>query len=203
MSEEGKQYKLTLRLPKVLEDHVRSFAAAYDLSLNDAVKFTLIQHHLSVSGKNQNIQSEVKHDLTGEVKPEKLLTVKSEVKHDPTSEVKKPRPSRAPSIMTNYSNVYKVNNNNTITFLSADLEEAWLAYKKYRREIKKPITKSAEKFQQRYIDQVLEHEGETKLIHRFHEAIRRGWQGFVFPNENLGGLETTEARTTNFSEDDI
>ena len=204
MSEEGKQYKLTLRLPKVLEDHVRSFAAAYDLSLNDAVKFTLIQHHLSVSTKTQNVQSEVTCDPTGEVKPKKLLKVQSEVKHDPTSEVKKPRPSRAPSIMSNYSNVYKVNNNNnTITFISADLEEAWLAYKKYRREIKKPITKSAEKFQQRYIDEVLKYEGETKLIHRFHEAIRRGWQGFVFPNENLGGSETTKATTTNFSEDDI
>ena len=45
MSEAGKQFKLNLRLPKVLEDHVRSFAAEY-LSLNDAVKFTLIQHHL-------------------------------------------------------------------------------------------------------------------------------------------------------------
>jgi len=202
MSEEGKQYKLTLRLPKVLEDHVRSFAAAYDLSLNDAVKFTLIQHHLSVSGKNQNIQSEVTGDPTGEVKPKKLLKVQSEVTGDITHEVKKPRPSRAPSIMTNHIKTYKVNNNNTITFISADLEEAWLAYKKYRREIKKPITKSAEKFQLRYIDEVLEHEGETKLIHRFHEAIRRGWQGFVFPNENLGGEEKTKT-TTNFSEDDI
>ena len=203
MSEEGRQYKLTLRLPKVLEDHVRSFAAAYDLSLNDAVKFTLIQHHLSHSQKKVKVQSEVTCDPTGEVKPKKLLKVESEVKHDPASEVKKPRPSRAPSIMTNHIKTYKINNNNTITFISADLEEAWLAYKKYRREIKKPITKSAEKFQQRYIDEVLEHEGETKLIHRFHEAIRRGWQGFVFPNENLGGEQMKETRTTKFSEDDI
>tara|TARA_B100000886_G_C20420208_1_gene491191 strand:- start:1081 stop:1686 length:606 start_codon:yes stop_codon:yes gene_type:complete len=201
MTDTGK-CKLTLRLPKVLEDHIRSFAAIYDLSLNDAVKFTLIQHHLSISSDKPNIQSEVKHDLTHEVNTKDFLTTNNEVKHDPASEVKKTTPSRAPSIISNYDKVYKINSNNTITFLSADVESSWLAYKKYRREIRKPITKSAEKFQQRYIDKVLKSEGEVKLMHRFHEAIRKGWSGFVFDNENLNGQEQKQP-ATKFSKDDI
>ncbi len=185
MSEEGK-YKLTLRLPKVLEDHVREFAKTYDLSLNDAVKFTLIQHHLSHSQEKVKVQSEVTGDPTGEVtlapSPKKQSDPTSEV----TSEVKCDTPSRAPSIMSNYVNIYTYNNNKII-FIDSKLQQSWMDWKKYRG-----IKVAQEKFQQRYIDKVLAHESPDQLAERFITSIANGWKGFVFPNETFGEETTTE-----------
>lgn len=193
MSEEGKQYKLTLRLPKVLEDHVRSFAAAYDLSLNDAVKFTLIQHHLSHSQKKVKVQSEVTCDPTGEVKMNSSPENQSDPTGEVTGDVKCATPSRAPLIMSNYVKVYYINSN-SIKFLNPVVQKAWQEFKKYRG-----IKKAQEKFQQRYIDKVLAHESEGQLAERFENSIANGWKGFVFPNETFG--ESNE--TTEYGEDDL
>lgn len=193
MSEEGKQYKLTLRLPKVLEEHVRSFAAAYDLSLNDAVKFTLIQHHLSHSQKKVRVQSEVTCDPTGEVKMNPSPKIQSDPTGEVTGDVKCATPSRAPSILSNYVKVYSINNN-SIKFLNPVVQKAWQEFKKYRG-----IKKAQEKFQQRYIDKVLAHETEEQLAERFVTSIANGWKGFVFPNETFG--ESNE--TTEYGEDDL
>lgn len=191
MSEEGK-YKLTLRLPKVLEDHVRKFAKTYDLSLNDAVKFTLIQHHLSHSQEKVKVQSEVTGDPTGEVtlapSPKKQSDPTSEV----TSEVKCDTPSRAPSIMSNYVNIYTYNNNKII-FIDSKLQQSWMDWKKYRG-----IKVAQEKFQQRYIDKVLAHESPDQLAERFITSIANGWKGFVFPNETFG-----EEITTHYGDEDL
>ena len=191
MSEEGK-YKLTLRLPKVLEDHVRKFAKTYDLSLNDAVKFTLIQHHLSHSQEKVKVQSEVTGDPTGEVtlapSPQKQSDPTSEV----TSEVKCDTPSRAPSIMSNYVNIYTYNNNKII-FIDSKLQQSWMDWKKYRG-----IKVAQEKFQQRYIDKVLAHESPDQLAERFITSIANGWKGFVFPNETFG-----EDSTTQYGDEDL
>ena len=191
MSEEGK-YKLTLRLPKVLEDHVRKFAKTYDLSLNDAVKFTLIQHHLSHSQEKVKVQSEVTGDPTGEVtlapSPKKQSDPTSEV----TSEVKCDTPSRAPSIMSNYVNIYTYNNNKII-FIDSKLQQSWMDWKKYRG-----IKVAQEKFQQRYIDKVLAHESPDQLAERFITSIANGWKGFVFPNETFG-----EDSTTQYGDEDL
>lgn len=191
MSEEGK-YKLTLRLPKVLEDHVRKFAKTYDLSLNDAVKFTLIQHHLSHSQEKVKVQSEVTGDPTGEVtlapSPKKQSDPTSEV----TSEVKCDTPSRAPSIMSNYVNIYTYNNNKII-FIDSKLQQSWMEWKKYRG-----IKVAQEKFQQRYIDKVLAHESPDQLAERFINSIRNQWKGFVFPNETFG-----EETTTQYGDEDL
>ena len=191
MSEEGK-YKLTLRLPKVLEDHVRKFAKTYDLSLNDAVKFTLIQHHLSHSQEKVKEQSEVTGDPTGEVtlapSPKKQSDPTSEV----TSEVKCDTPSRAPSIMSNYVNIYTYNNNKII-FIDSKLQQSWMDWKKYRG-----IKVAQEKFQQRYIDKVLAHESPDQLAERFITSIANGWKGFVFPNETFG-----EETTTQYGDEDL
>lgn len=191
MSEEGK-YKLTLRLPKVLEDHVRKFAKTYDLSLNDAVKFTLIQHHLSHSQEKVKVQSEVTGDPTGEVtlapSPKKQSDPTSEV----TSEVKCDTPSRAPSIMSNYVNIYTYNNNKII-FIDSKLQQSWMDWKKYRG-----IKVAQEKFQQRYIDKVLAHESPDQLAERFINSIANGWKGFVFPNETFG-----EETTTQYGDEDL
>jgi hypothetical protein len=193
MSEEGKQYKLTLRLPKVLEEHVRSFAAAYDLSLNDAVKFTLIQHHLSHSQEKVKVQSEVTCDPTGEVKMNSLPKIQSDPTGEVTGDVKCATPSRAPLILSNYVKVYSINNN-SIKFLNPVVQKAWQEFKKYRG-----IKKAQEKFQQRYIDKVLAHESEEQLAERFETSIANGWKGFVFPNETFG--EPNE--TTEYGEDDL
>lgn len=191
MTEEGK-YKLTLRLPKVLEDHVRKFAKTYDLSLNDAVKFTLIQHHLSHSQEKVKVQSEVTGDPTGEVtlapSPKKQSDPTSEV----TSEVKCDTPSRAPSIMSNYVNIYTYNNNKII-FIDSKLQQSWMDWKKYRG-----IKVAQEKFQQRYIDKVLAHESPDQLAERFITSIANGWKGFVFPNETFG-----EETTTQYGDEDL
>lgn len=191
MSEEGK-YKLTLRLPKVLEDHVRKFAKTYDLSLNDAVKFTLIQHHLSHSQEKVKVQSEVTGDPTGEVtlapSPKKQSDPTSEV----TSEVKCDTSSRAPSIMSNYVNIYTYNNNKII-FIDSKLQQSWMDWKKYRG-----IKVAQEKFQQRYIDKVLAHESPDQLAERFITSIANGWKGFVFPNETFG-----EDSTTQYGDEDL
>ena len=191
MNEEGK-YKLTLRLPKVLEDHVRKFAKTYDLSLNDAVKFTLIQHHLSHSQEKVKVQSEVTGDPTGEVtlapSPKKQSDPTSEV----TSEVKCDTPSRAPSIMSNYVNIYTYNNNKII-FIDSKLQQSWMEWKKYRG-----IKVAQEKFQQRYIDKVLAHESPDQLAERFINSIRNQWKGFVFPNETFG-----EETTTQYGDEDL
>ena len=88
MSEAGKQFKLNLRLPKVLEDHVRSFAAKYELSLNDAVKFTLIQHHL-------HSQFGPTHGPTDGAKMEQIDKTQSGPVDGPTDGAKKAAPSRA------------------------------------------------------------------------------------------------------------
>lgn len=191
MSEEGK-YKLTLRLPKVLEDHVRKFAKTYDLSLNDAVKFTLIQHHLSHSQEKVKVQSEVTGDPTGEV----TLAPSPKKQSDPTSEVtsgvKCDTPSRAPSIMSNYVNIYTYNNNKII-FIDSKLQQSWMDWKKYRG-----IKVAQEKFQQRYIDKVLAHESPDQLAERFITSIANGWKGFVFPNETFG-----EETTTQYGDEDL
>lgn len=191
MNEEGK-YKLTLRLPKVLEDHVRKFAKTYDLSLNDAVKFTLIQHHLSHSQEKVKVQSEVTGDPTGEVtlapSPKKQSDPTSEV----TSEVKCDTPSRAPSIMSNYVNIYTYNNNKII-FIDSKLQQSWMEWKKYRG-----IKVAQEKFQQRYIDKVLAHESPDQLAERFINSIRNQWKGFVFQNETFG-----EETTTQYGDEDL
>ena len=191
MTEEGK-YKLTLRLPKVLEDHVRKFAKTYDLSLNDAVKFTLIQHHISHSQEKVKVQSEVTGDPTGEVtlapSPKKQSDPTSEV----TSEVKCDTPSRAPSIMSNYVNIYTYNNNKII-FIDSKLQQSWMDWKKYRG-----IKVAQEKFQQRYIDKVLAHESPDQLAERFITSIANGWKGFVFPNETFG-----EETTTQYGDEDL
>lgn len=191
MTEEGK-YKLTLRLPKVLEDHVRKFAKTYDLSLNDAVKFTLIQHHLSHSQEKVKVQSEVTGDPTGEVtlapSPKKQSDPTSEV----TSEVKCDTPSRAPSIMSNYVNIYTYNNNKII-FIDSKLQQSWMDWKKYRG-----IKVAQEKFQQRYIDKVLAHESPDQLAERFINSIANGWKGFVFQNETFG-----EETTTQYGDEDL
>jgi len=191
MSEEGK-YKLTLRLPKVLEDHVRKFAKTYDLSLNDAVKFTLIQHHLSHSQEKVKVQSEVTGDPTGEV----TLAPSPKKQSDPTSEVisevKCDTPSRAPSIMSNYVNIYTYNNNKII-FIDSKLQQSWMDWKKYRG-----IKVAQEKFQQRYIDKVLAHESPDQLAERFITSIANGWKGFVFPNETFG-----EDSTTQYGDEDL
>lgn len=193
MGEEGKQYKLTLRLPRVLEDHVRSFAAAYDLSLNDAVKFTLIQHHLSHSQEKVKVQSEVTCDPTGKVKMNSSPKNQSDPTGEVTGDVKSATPSRAPLILSNYVKVYSINNN-SIKFLNPVVQKAWQEFKKYRG-----IKKAQEKFQQRYIDKVLAHESEEQLAERFETSIANGWKGFVFPNETFG--EPNE--TIEYGEDDL
>ena len=193
MSEEGK-YKLTLRLPKVLEDHVRKFAKTYDLSLNDAVKFTLIQHHLSHSQEKVKVQSEVTGDPTGEV----TLAPSPKKQSDPTSEVisevKCDTPSRAPSIMSNYVKVYIINNkNNSIKFLDEKIHRMWMEWKKYKK-----IQVPQEKFQLHYIDKVLAHESPEQLAERWENSIRNQWRGFVFQNETFG-----EETTTQYGDEDL
>jgi hypothetical protein len=179
MSEAGKQFKLNLRLPKVLEDHVRSFAAKYELSLNDAVKFTLIQHHL-------HSQFGPTHGPTDGAKVEQKEKVQSGPVDGPTVGAKKATPSRAPSIMSNYVNIYTYNNNKII-FIDSKLQQSWMDWKKYRG-----IKVAQEKFQQRYIDKVLAHESPDQLAERFINSIANGWKGFVFPNETFGEQTTTE-----------
>ena len=195
MSEEGKQYKLTLRLPKVLEDHVRKFAKTYDLSLNDAVKFTLIQHHLTHSQEKVNVQSEVTGDPTGEVKMNKKAKTQSDPTGEVTGDVKDDTPSRAPLISSNYLNVYIINNkNNSVKFLDEKIHRMWMEWKKYKK-----IQVPQEKFQLRYIDKVLAHESPEQLAERWENSIRNQWKGFVFPNETFG--EPNE--TTEYGEDDL
>lgn len=62
--------------------------------------------------------------------------------------------------------------------------------------MKRPITKTGEPFQARFIDRVLANETETDLIRRLHDAISKGWLGFIFDNE------TTDEKKQ-FSEDDL
>ena len=186
MSEAGKQFKLNLRLPKVLEDYVRSFAAEYELSLNDAVKFTLIQHHL-------HSQFGLVHGPVDGAKIEQLDKTQSGPVGGPTDRAKTTTPSRAPSILSNFVKVYTINNN-SIKFLNPVVQKAWQEFKKYRG-----IKKAQEKFQQRYIDKVLAHESEEQLAERFVTSIANGWKGFVFPNETFG--ESNE--TTQYGEDDL
>jgi len=186
MSEAGKQFKLNLRLPKVLEDHVRSFAAEYELSLNDAVKFTLIQHHLH--SKFGPI-----HGPTDGAKMEQLEKTQSGPTHGPTSRAKPSTPSRAPLLMSTYVDIYKVNNNNSIIFLSEKTQQAWQEWKKYRG-----IKKAQEKFQKRYIDKVLANETEAQLVERWERSISSGWKGFVFDND----FQDEQTNTT-YSEDDL
>lgn len=195
MSEEGKQYKLTLRLPRVLEEHVRSFAAAYDLSLNDAVKFTLIQHHLTHSQEKSKVQSEVTCDPTGDVKSDSSPKNQSDPTGEVTGDVKSDTPSRAPSILSNFVNVYIINNkNNSVKFLDEKIHKMWMEWKKYKK-----IQVPQEKFQLRYIDKVLAHESPEQLAERWERSIRNQWKGFIFPNETFG--ESNE--TTEYGEDDL
>ena len=186
MSGEGKQFKLNLRLPKVLEEHVRSFAAEYELSLNDAVKFTLIQHHL-------HSQFGPVHGPVHGAKIEQTEEIQNGPVDGPTGGAKKTRPSRVrdkdmSNNMSKHKDIYLINsNNNTIVFQNSETQEIWKRFKKYRKEIKKPITASNEIFQQRYIDRVLKYESEAKLVERFETAMANSWQGFIWPDEKLEG----------------
>ena len=96
-------------------------------------------------------------------------------------------------LMSNYVDVYKVNNNNSIIFLSEKTQQAWQEWKKYRG-----IKKAQEKFQKRYIDKVLANETEAQLVERWERSISSGWKGFVFDND----FQEEQTNTT-YSEDDL
>ena len=193
---EGKEYTTTIRLPKVQEEYVKYMKETYGFSCNDLVKMSLLLHQTQFF-KTQNDINLISPIVSKPQKPKKPKRYQV----DTTSDIKTTPPSRAPSIITNHSNTYKIDNNNSIVFLNADLNDAWLNYLQFRKESRKTIRPSQIPRIQINIDKVIDAEGEAGLLKRFHASVANGWSGFVFNNEELGKRTTNE--NEQFTEDDL
>lgn len=60
-----------------------------------------------------------------------------------------------------------------------EFSDAWNAWKKYRRELRKPLTPSTIKTQL----QRLSGYSESQAVETLQKAIERGWQGLVYPEQ--------------------
>ena len=201
-------YNLKIRLPKVLENHLRYLASTYDLSLNDTVKMVLTQHHLEHGvtffdpigdPKTKKKPVAKKTTLTPHSDPigdPKVLNGKKSKVTPPSDVTGDPKPYIYNII---YNNVFKIINNN-ISCHDPKLEEAWKQYQQFRKEKKKKIVPSQLDYIARQFDKVLDAEGVKGLVDRLNRSVANGWTGFVFANEELGKPEPAN-RT--FTEDDI
>ena len=212
MSDEGKEFKLNLRLPKVLEDYVRGKSELYNQSLNEVVKSILIQHLEASKSAGQlapigeivkllQVQSgpvDGPVDGSKKAKKAKSTNIQSGPVDGPVDGPKETTPSRAPYISTNI-NLYKIYNN-IIVCEDPDFQDAVDSYFQYRKEKKKAILPSQINFISRQFDKVISFEGVDGLIKRLHNAIANHWTGFVFPNEVL---MRPKSETTDYNNDDF
>jgi len=167
----------------------------YGFTRNNLIKMALLLHQSqfnSLLRNDINLPSEM---ISNGDKPKVAKCNHSAKRNDS----KASSPSRAPSIMSNHIDIYKIDNNNII-FIDGDLNDAWLSYVQFRKESRKTIRPSQIPHMQRNIDKVIEAEGEAGLLKRFHASVANGWQGFVFNNEELGKRNTNEHE---FTEDDL
>lgn len=182
----------SIRLPKVQEDYIKLMNEQYGFTRNNLIKMALLLHqnqHQSLLRNDINLPSEM---ISNRDKKDIAKCNQTATRND----IKPPSPSRAPSILhSKYKNIYNIIDNKII-FIREDVQKAWNEFLKYRKEMKRPITKTGEPFQARFIDRVLANETETDLIRRLHDAISKGWLGFIFDNE------TTDEKKQ-FSEDDL
>jgi hypothetical protein len=202
------EYSLKIRIPRVLEDHLRSLSETYQLSLNDAVKMILTQHHL------QNglapVMSPVTPKLTLPVLAEKVkVTPPSDVKRDPKPRKEGKTGLTPSSDVTPDPTLYNIINNNifnykdkNIIFKDQELQASWVKYQQFRKEKKKKIVPSQLSGIARNCDKVIEAEGTDGLIARFDRSVTNGWVGFVFPNEELGKPSEGPIKRK-FTEDDL
>ena len=185
----------SIRLPKEQEEFVKLMNDKYGFTRNNLVKMALLQ-----------LQKEYLPLLRNDIiLPSEMISIRKTPKSAKCNhsarrnDVKASSASRAPCIMSNYVDVYKIDNNNII-FIDDDLNKAWLNYLQFRKESRKTIRPSQMERIQINIDKVIDAEGEAGLLKRFHASVANGWSGFVFNNEELG-KRTTE--TTEFTEDDL
>ena len=197
------EYCLKIRIPKVLEDHLRTMAETYQLSLNDAVKMILMHHHLehkvmspmtpklAIPVTATKVKVTPPSDVKGDPKPKKVkktnLTPSSDVTPDPT-----------PYNIYN-STLFKYKNN-SIIFSDPGLQDSWVKYQQFRKEKKKKIVPSQIPGIAQKCDKVINAEGIRGLMDRFERSVANGWLGFVFANEELGPDQTQRKK---FTEDDI
>ena len=207
------EYSLKIRLPLVLEGHLRNLSSTYDLSLNDVVKMVLSQHHLA-----HGLTPQVTPKLSISAKAEKTsLTPPSDVTHDPISQnegkssqkkkVTPPSDVKGDPKTKNATYIYNISNNkifkyigNNIRCSDPTLEEVWTRYQQFRKEKRKKIVPSQIEHIAKQFDKVIDAEGVTGLINRLNRSIANGWTGFVFANEELGKQEQNKRK---FTEDDI
>ena len=192
----------------MLEDHLRSLSETYHMSLNDAVKMILTQHHIQ-NGLPQ-VMSPVTPKLAIPVKAEKVkVTPHSDVTGDPKPKKDKKSDLTPSSDVTPDPTLYNIINNNifnykdkNIIFKDPALQDSWVKYQQFRKEKKKKIVPSQLSGIARNCDKVIEAEGIEGLKARFDRSVTNGWIGFVFPNEELGKpSESTTKRK--FTEDDL
>lgn len=167
----------------------------YGFTRNNLIKMALLLHQSQFNSLLRNDINPPSEMISNGDKPKVAKCNHSARRND----IKTSSPSRAPSI-SNHLNIYKIDNNN-IVFLDDDLNKAWLSYIQFRKESRKTIRPSQIPHMQRNIDKVIEAEGEAGLLKRFHASVANGWQGFVFPNEELGKRTTNEHEQ--FTEDDL
>lgn len=199
------EYQLKIRLPKVLENHLRYIATTYEMSLNDTVKMVLSQHHLEHVVTHLTPPSDVTRDTKKKVK----VTPPNDVTHDTTPKTKPKSKVTPPSDVKGdtkpyiyniiYNDIFKIIDNN-ILCTDPTLEEAWKQFQRFRKEKKKKIVPSQLDYIARQFDKVIQAEGIKGLIDRLNRSVANGWIGFVFPNEELGKSEPTNRE---FTEDDI
>lgn len=184
MTDEGKQFKLNLRLPKVLEDKCRDHAKLFDMSLNDVVKACVIQYFFPSHQQPVVFQN---GPASGPADGAKTTT-KRKKRNGPTggpaNGAKKANPSRAQINMSKHKDIYTYDNNNNIVFSNPTTQEHWDKFRAYRQKIKKPLNEITEEYQAPDINWVLENEGEEQLRQRLIRTIQSGgWTGFVFASD--------------------
>jgi hypothetical protein len=187
----------SIRLPLAQEEYIKLMHEKYGFTRNNLIKMALLLHQSqfnSLLRNDINLHSEM---ISNGDKPKVAKCNHSARRNDS----KASSPSRAPSIMSNHIDIYKIDINNSIVFSDKDLNDAWLNYLQFRKESRKTIRPSQMERIQVNIDKVLDAEGEAGLIRRLHTSVANGWQGFVFNNEELGKRTTNEHEE--FTEDDL
>jgi predicted DNA-binding protein len=179
----------SIRLPAEQEEFVKLMNEKYGFTRNNLIKMALLQFQ-------KEYYPLLRNDI---ILPSEMTSNRdkgdiAKCNHSARRNDSKPStPSRAPLLMSNYIDIYKVNSNSSIIFLSEKTQQAWQEWKKYRG-----IKKAQEKFQKRYIDKVLANETEAQLVERWERSISSGWKGFVFDND----FQDEQTNTT-YSEDDL
>lgn len=166
-SDKKTEFSTRLRLPPLLENYVRSRGELMGQSINEVVKFAVIQMMQADRFDTVDEPCAVSNPTIS------LMPVTAQVdRNDTASEPPTVTPPRAPSNSYNYSI-----NKNIIYISNERLDEAWKEFEQHRKETKKAIKPTQLKRMWKSFEGIIDRHGEDGLIECFNKAVECGWQG--------------------------